>query len=513
MMKEYQSEKQTVRDHTINPASLCCENRSPSACTRACACRTSRDRLRFRIGAVVMLIGSAFVHATLPPHTSHAEALEMRIRSDIPENGGRAAILRNSPRCEPSPASHPTDSQWQPVGRVGNGNDPRLRGEEHRAEQVLSLLDPDRARAWLASFITAPPMNCKVYRREEWVDAIVTAVQRNDIPLCKEILGLTACIIAIESGFREDPPAVDTASGKSMRALLDRAEHELHRKAGSLLSIPPLPELYQSYRNRYYPMLLACKTERQIERVADQLARELTADSEQLPDFMRKIVHRGIDRLSGVVSTKGSMQLSFHRARTALRDRGESITDEELVEYMYSLEGGVDVGVAALRPMFIQYAARYSEPASLTWLFFVGMDYHYGPFSSRNMMEQIRIRDLSGVSIPLDGDLLMYDEHGAPLDFDSQTLQAAMKVLPGVPRDRIFEAFKHEKGRLYIYTDVHRAIAVKHQKRFGKTPFAVIGDLWMGKEAAIKHGALWKTRTYLNKLDRFLNSLPWDSRP
>ncbi|MEW6114266.1 MAG: DUF1615 family protein, partial [Thermodesulfobacteriota bacterium] len=240
---------------------------------------------------------------------------------------------------------------------------------------------------------------------------------------------------------------------------------------------------------------------------------QLKRDCQNLPPFMRKIVNRNIDRLCQVVRTKGSMQLNFNRARQVMKDRDERFIDQELLDYMYTCQGGVDVGVAALKPMFVQYAARYATPGDLSWLFFVGMDYHYGPFSSRNMMEQIRIRDLSGARIALDGDLLHYDEDGTPHDKDSQTLQALRTAFPSVSRDEIFQAFLLEKDPHYIYTNVHRILSEAHQERFGETPFAVIGELWMGQEAQVKHGSMWKTKAYLKKLDRYLNSIPWDSSP
>ena len=160
--------------------------------------------------------------------------------------------------------------------------------------------------------------------------------------------------------------------------------------------------------------------------------------------------------------------------------------------------------------MFVQYAAYYASRGDLSWLFFVGMDYHYGPFSSRNMMEQIRIRDLAGQKIALDGDFLHYDEKARPQERDSETLMTLRTVFPSTPRDNIFGAFLLEKDPHYVYTDLHKSIVAAHQERFGDTPFAVIGDLWMGENAKVKHGATWKTRAYLNKLDRYLNSIPWD---
>jgi hypothetical protein len=295
-----------------------------------------------------------------------------------------------------------------------------------------------------------------------------------------------------------------------MSAMLERAEQELQRAAGPLLLVPPLPKYYAAYKKKYYPRLLACRTEGEVEVVAKKIASDVEKQVEKLPDLLQDKIRQGIDKLRHVVRTKGSMQLNFTRARAVMTARGERFTDEELCNYMYTVRGGVDVGIAALKPMFVQYAARYAIPGDLSWLFFVGMDYHYGPFSSRNMMEQIRIRDLSGIDLALDGDFLHYNELGQPLKRQSQTRFATGTILPDAEPERIFEAFLLEKDPHYIYTKVHRSIAEAHAERFGETPFAVIGDLWMGEKAFIKHGTLWKTRSYLRKLDKCLNSIPWD---
>ncbi len=179
---------------------------------------------------------------------------------------------------------------------------------------------------------------------------------------------------------------------------------------------------------------------------------------------------------------------------------------------MYTIPGGVDAGVAALKPMFVQYAARYGSAGDLSWLFFVGMDYNYGPFSSRNMIEQIRIRDMSSVmDLQIDGDLLQYDDKGRPSPKESETLKAASIALPSIPKKDIFDTFLLEKEPHYVYTDIHQKILTEHTARFGPTPFAVIGDLRMGESSQIKYGITLRTRTYLNKLDKYLNSIPWDN--
>jgi hypothetical protein len=372
------------------------------------------------------------------------------------------------------------------------------------------MLDRDSASTWLESFISSQPWNCPIGKRRQWIDAIIEATELNGLPICKEILGLVACIVAIESGFRADPLAFDPSRSDTLADQLERAERELKQKMGPLFSMPPIPKMYAEYKDRYHSKLLACHTEGEIEQVARNIAADLEKDSSRLPDVLKKAIRKGVHKLRNVVRTKGSMQLNFIRACQVMKDRGEQFTEEDLVHYMYTTRGGVDVGVAALKQMFVQYAAYYATPDNLSWLFFVGMDYHYGPFSSRNMMEQIRIRDMSGRDIPLDGDLLRYNEEGNPVDEQSLTLQAAAAALPSMPQDSLLRAFLLEKEPHYIYTETHLLLAQLHREKFGETPFAVIGELWMGQESKIKHGTLWKTRSYLKRLDHYLNSVPWD---
>ncbi|MBI4962574.1 MAG: DUF1615 family protein [Desulfomonile tiedjei] len=387
---------------------------------------------------------------------------------------------------------------------------PFLEQEQRGMLEAVQILNNEAAYEWLGAFISSRPLNCPLKTRNEWVRAIVAAVQHNNLPVCKEILGLVASIVSIESGFNVDPPALDPSRGETMPNLLDRAEKELHQKMGPVMSMPPVPQLYSSYKEKYQPRLLRCRTEGEIEAVARTMADELKRDAEGLPGFIKNIILKEVDKVANVVKTKGSMQLSFARARQVMLDRGEEFTDRELSDYMYTLNGGLDVGVAALKPMFVQYAARYGSAGTLSWLFFVGMDYHYGPFTSRNVMEQIRIRDLSGRKIALDGDFLPYDEKGRPEDKESETLQAVRSIFPSLPRDAIYEAFLLEKEPHYVYSDLHKSIASQHTERFGATPFAVIGELFTGNQTRIKHGFAWKTRIYLNKLDRYLNCIPWD---
>lgn len=382
--------------------------------------------------------------------------------------------------------------------------------EEDLMMQIVRMMPPPHAQYWLSSFISKKPFGCPAKQQQMWINAILSAVERNQLPLCKEILGLVASIISIESSFRADPLIVDPSRGETIVDLVQRAENELFKKYGVAMSVPPVPSLYNMYKDRYYQRIVDCKTEGDAEKLAASIADDLKKDAAILPEFLRSLVHKEIDKVSNVVRTKGSMQLNFPRAKQVMKERGDEFTDQELSDYMYTVDGGIDVGVAAIRPIFVQYAAHYAREGTLSWLFFVGMDYNYGPFTSRNMMEQIRIRDLSGKGIAVDGDLLQYTEKGAPDRRYSETLEAVASILPRFPKPDIFHAFLLEKDPHYIYTELHRLIDELHRERFGETPFAVVGELWMGENTKIKHGTTWKTQAYLNKLDKYLNAIPWD---
>lgn len=386
-----------------------------------------------------------------------------------------------------------------------------LEEEDRLMRQSVQSLDRDSAYLWLSKFISTKPWNCPLNKQREWIEAIVFAAERNQLPLSKELLGIVASLISIESGFHADPLAVDPSRQGSMEDMLQRAEDKLYQKHGTLMALPPVARLYGEYKQRYYPKLVVCRTEWEIELIARSLAEDLKRDAEKLPAVVRNVINKEIDKLANVIRSKGSMQLKFSKARQVMKERGDEFSDDELIEYMYTVNGGVDAGVAALKPVFIQYAAWCAQDTELSWLFFVGMDYNYGFFSSRNMMEQIRIGQLLGHNIAVDGDFLRYDKNGKLEIEDSETLIATQEVLPTIPKDRILKALLLEKDRDYIYTDVHRHILDATRERFGETPFAIIGRRSLGESAEVKYGTTWTTDAYFRKLDRHLNSIPWDN--
>lgn len=470
--------------------------------------RRTRRALLSRVVPIAIAIALLPVTAlTVRP----VRAADMHVVPDASSVNNEQGAACEPSRPSPTPAHNGAEQgllerKSLQVRRLSN----QVQDEQRLMLEVVQPMDREAVAFWLASFISEKPLNCPLKQQKAWVQAILDGVERNQLPMCKEIVGLVATLLAIESSFRVDPLAVDASRGENLKRLLERAEYEFMDKYGALVNLPGVRNLYQAYRDKYYPKLMACRTEGEVDAVARSIAEDLARDSSSLPGLIQNVIQKELDKLVYAVRTKGSMQLNFTRAKEVMLERGEQFTDKELVDYMYTMHGGIDVGIAALKPMFVQYAARYGKPGDMSWLFFVGMDYHYGPFSSRNMMEQIRIRDLSGHKIAIDGDFLHYDDKGRPSDKESDTLKATMAIFPRLPRNTIMDAFLLEKDRQYIYTDLHRALADAHQERFGETPFAVIGDLRMGHNAQLKHGSTWRTRSYLHKLDRFLNALPWD---
>ena len=144
--------------------------------------------------------------------------------------------------------------------------------EEQLMANNVQIMDRDEAVQWMARFISLQPLNCPLKPQMDWINAIIDAVERNRLPICKEALGLVSSLVAMESGFRVDPLAVDPSREEDMSSLLSRAEKEFEQKFGMLLRIPPVPRFYAAYKEKYYSRLLACKTEGEVEVIARKIA-------------------------------------------------------------------------------------------------------------------------------------------------------------------------------------------------------------------------------------------------
>ena len=115
--------------------------------------------------------------------------------------------------------------------------------------QAVQSLDRNSAHRWLSKFISTKPWNCPFNKQSEWIEAIIYAAERNNLPLCKELLGLVASIISIESGFHADPLAIDPSRNRSMEDMLQRAENKLYQKYETFMALPPVARMYNAYKD------------------------------------------------------------------------------------------------------------------------------------------------------------------------------------------------------------------------------------------------------------------------
>ena len=134
------------------------------------------------------------------------------------KNGAQNQESTSSVKAEDEEANRILHKKEEAIKRL----EPALEEEERLMREVVQPLDREKAAKWMAQFISAPPLNCPLKQQQEWIEAILCAVERNQIPICKEILALTASIISIESGFRADPLAIDPSRGEDMASLLKR---------------------------------------------------------------------------------------------------------------------------------------------------------------------------------------------------------------------------------------------------------------------------------------------------
>jgi len=127
------------------------------------------------------------------------------------------------------------------------------------------------------------------------------------------------------------------------------------------------------------------------------------------------LLGKGYLRELNPVTTAGSMQVKVSFAQ-AIGEK-DGLNDDDVRELLYTRGGGVRFGTARL----IGYPANYDD---VVYRF---ADYNAGVYSARNAALQTQLTDLTGLPLVPDGDLLAWDEDGAPKDVDTSSLQALLR--------------------------------------------------------------------------------------
>ncbi len=316
----------------------------------------------------------------------------------------------------------------------------------------------------------------------------------------EDFLLLVLSVTQMESGVNVDPP-IERPNLERMFALKLEAMAESNQLLGRLVGAT---ELEADIRDK-----LRADTRRRVVKTEGDLVRYFANDlrpwlagylSENygLPDGVaRRVAEAG---LPNPVRTIGPMQVNVDKAYRNALQRGEHIDSAEemlarLLDPGTALQRGLKEGVFLLLQPY-RFYRRYLDPPEAVLL--AAADYNGGEFSSRNAAFQERVALLSGRSLVLDGDLLVYDD-GAPADRLSNTELAINAILPQTAVE-IRSDLMLEKEPDFWTSETAEAICRRFKARTGK--MCTVGRLPAGAanaSAALKHGRAYTPVEYARR--------------
>ena len=219
-----------------------------------------------------------------------------------------------------------------------------------------------------------------------WADDIHAAMTRLGIEPDAQNVCTVVAIVEQESGFRADP---------AVPGLADIARRELERRRRGArvpaLLVRAALALRSSDGRSYGERLERVRTEGELSELYEDFAQRMPLPkvffAEQNP-----------------VRTGGPMQVSIRFAEAhAAAQPYPYLPFRSVREEVFTRRGGLYFGIAHL----LHYPAPYDDPV------YRFADYNAGRYASRNAAFQKAVRELLGVRLELDGDLLARTEAAA----------------------------------------------------------------------------------------------------
>lgn len=385
------------------------------------------------------------------------------------------------PAVEPPPASR--KDPWRQVYDPAQGC--LTRAQAHRAERVLFGREPRAdARRWLLA------VN----------DALASlGVSCGD----DTFLVLVLSVIQLESGVRADPPLAEP----DLEALFVRRMERLRKDrpiAAGLISLAEIDRAVQAKLRR--------DTAAGRVRTEGQLVRYVREDLRPWLKAYLAANYPVPERLAGLASqrwvpdpvhTLGAMQVNAEKAWRRAKARGEAIESPGAMRALLldpdtAIERGVKEGVALLWTGYAYYRGRLPRRQAARY---AGVDFNAGEFSARNAAFQGMLSRLLGESLALDGDLLAYDDEGAPREAVSRTEAAVRRLLPEYGPAEIRRALRAEKRAAFSDTAVAREVCRRYRARSGgRCPVARVPTGAGNPDASIKLGRAYTPQNYARAL-------------
>lgn len=312
-----------------------------------------------------------------------------------------------------------------------------------------------------AGMVAAFPKE-KVKDRPGWASALHAVLTGHGIPATN---GNTCAAVATteqESGYDPDPAV--PGLGKMIDTWVAEKQASMGKVRGwafqtglrAMLDAKP-----PGQASSFYDRLHAAKTERDVdivyrEFVAYQRARLPRAL--QVAESAAQVAGFDLDD-HNPITTAGCLQVKVDFAEEHARSTHG--TDPALVrDSLYTRDGCLHYGVVRL----LDWDAGYEAPL------YRFADYNAGVYASRNAAFQEMVAAVSGKPLALDGDLLRYDEDGSPSSTPSQTLAAAIAVLPSLSEARIRRDLAREKERRFEETETWAAVRAAYTQKTGRQP-------------------------------------------
>jgi hypothetical protein len=275
-----------------------------------------------------------------------------------------------------------------------------------------------------------PLIPARVADRHGWAEDMQAAMGALGVAPTAENVCAVIAVVEQESGFRVDPPVPGLAA---------MARRELERRR-SRAGVPQLVvdsalKLASSDGRSYNARLDAAKTERQLSDIFEDMA-------------ARVPLGKALFAEHNPVRSGGPMQVSITFSQLQAEAKRYPFRSAGTVrEDVFTRRGGLYFGIAHL----FDYPAPYDD---LRYRF---ADYNAGRYASRNAAFQKAVRELAGVDLELDGDLLRY-ENGRPAREASLTETAARRLAVHFEMSaaqvrgdlELAQASEFERTRLYL---------------------------------------------------------------
>ncbi|UYZ68977.1 DUF1615 domain-containing protein [Moraxella bovis] len=274
----------------------------------------------------------------------------------------------------------------------------------------------------------------------------------------KENICTVVAVIDQESNFHANP-AVANLGQASLRAIDDKLEDKLGKQlAGvfrTMLATRPTKD------NSFESQIKKVKTEKELDELYQQMF-DYFASTYKVSGVnnLTKLTGESLDERLNPITTLGSMQVHVNYAK---RHRRANMNDRTLRADMYGQYGGLYYGIHRL----MMYQADYDKPL------YRFADYNSGVYSSRNSAFQKRVASLTGISLDIDGDLLLY-ANGTVSSAKSQTETALINLLataktPLTPA-QIRSDLKKEKKAGFEQTATYQGVSELFKAKYKKDP-------------------------------------------